>query len=373
MTDRLTDQTSNTGFTVLDFEALTKSSGEWLKGVGPESDVVVSSRIRLARNLDRFPFPPQTTDAIRGEVEAVLRGPVVEVLPPGSMGYVRVDPLENLDRQFLVERQLISREHSEAKGARGAGIGPQESMSLMVNEEDHLRMQVLRSGLALDECWQEINRVDDELQQQVNFAFNEEFGYLTSCPTNVGTGMRVSVMLHLPALVMTKEIQKVFQSMHKMSLAVRGLYGEGSQAMGDFYQISNQMTLGKSEQQIIKSMQQVIPDVLEYERRTRREMVKENRSKLHDKVSRALGILQSARTITSEETMHLLSSLRLGINLGLIDGIEIPTINELFIHTQPAHLQKLSGAPMESSDRNAARASHIRLRLAPMEPPSEGE
>ena len=372
-TDRLTDQTSKTGFTVLDFEALTKSSGEWLKGVGPESDVVVSSRIRLARNLDRFPFPPQATDAVRGEVEAMLRGPVAEVLPSGSMGYVRVDPLETLDRQFLVERQLISREHSDAKGPRGAGIGPQESMSLMVNEEDHLRMQVLRSGLALDECWQEINRVDDELQQQVNFAFNEEFGYLTSCPTNVGTGMRVSVMLHLPALVMTKEIQKVFQSMHKMSLAVRGLYGEGSQAMGDFYQISNQMTLGKSEQQIIKSMQQVIPDVLEYERRTRREMVKENRSKLHDKVSRALGILQSARTITSEETMHLLSSLRLGINLGLIDGIEIPTINELFIHTQPAHLQKLSGAPMESSDRNAARASHIRLRLAPVEPTSEGE
>ena len=207
----------------------------------------------------------------------------------------------------------------------------------------------------------------------MNFAFNEEFGYLTSCPTNVGTGMRVSVMLHLPALVMTKEIQKVFQSMHKMSLAVRGLYGEGSQAMGDFYQISNQMTLGKSEQQIIKSMQQVIPDVLEYERRTRREMVKDNRPKLHDKVSRALGILQSARTITSEETMHLLSSLRLGINLGLIDGIEIPTINELFIHTQPAHLQKRSGNPMESSDRNAARATQIRTKLAPVKPTSNGD
>ena len=161
--------------------------------------------------------------------------------------------------------------------------------------------------------------------------------------------------------------------MHKMSLAVRGLYGEGSQAMGDFYQISNQMTLGKSEQQIIKLMQQVIPDVLEYERRTRREMVKDNRPKLHDKVSRALGILQSARTITSEETMHLLSSLRLGINLGLIDGIEIPTINELFIHTQPAHLQKRSGNPMESADRNAARATQIRTKLAPVKPTSNGE
>lgn len=355
---------------MLDFEMLTKSSGEWLKGGGPESDVVVSSRIRLARNLEGHPFPSQANDASRGNVEATLSGPVAEVLPEGAVGYVRVDPLDTLDRQFLVERQVISREHSEAKGPRGVGIGPQESISLMVNEEDHLRMQVLRSGLALDECWETITRVDDELQQRVNFAFSEEFGYLTSCPTNVGTGLRVSVMLHLPALVMTKEIQKVFQSMHKMCLAVRGLYGEGSQAMGDFYQISNQVTLGKSEQQIIKTMQQVIPDVLEYERRTRREMVQENRSKLHDKVSRAHGILQSARTITSEETMHLLSSLRLGINLNLVDGIEISTINELFIHTQPAHLQKINHAQMESSDRNAARASYIRSRLTTPDSPN---
>jgi protein arginine kinase len=337
---------------VLDFDTLVKSSGEWLKGVGPESDVVISTRIRLARNLDRFPFPPQASEAVRGEIEAVLRSPVMEILPEGSLGYVRVDPLNILDRQFLVERQVISREHSEAKGPRGVGIGPQESMSLMVNEEDHLRMQVLRSGMALDECWAQINQADDALQQKVSFAFSEEFGYLTACPTNVGTGMRVSLMLHLPALVMTKEIQKVFQSMHKMNLAVRGLYGEGSQAMGDFYQVSNQITLGKSEQQIIETMKQVIPDVLEYERRTRREMVRDNRDKLHDKVSRALGILRCARTITSEETMHLLS-------------------NELFIHTQPAHLQKVSGGFLESGDRNATRAAHIRAKLGPGAPPAQ--
>lgn len=358
---------------MLDFDTLVKSSGEWLKGVGPESDVVISTRIRLARNLDRFPFPPQASESVRGEIEAVLRSPVVEVLPEGSLGYVRVDPLNILDRQFLVERQVISREHSEGKGPRGVGIGPQESMSLMVNEEDHLRMQVLRSGMALDECWSQINQVDDALQQKVSFAFSEEFGYLTACPTNVGTGMRVSLMLHLPALVMTKEIQKVFQSMHKMNLAVRGLYGEGSQAMGDFYQVSNQVTLGKSEQQIIETMKQVIPDVLEYERRIRREMVRDNRDKLHDKVSRALGILRCARTITSEETMHLLSSLRLGVNLGLVDGIEIPTINELFIHTQPAHLQKVSGGFLESGDRNATRAAHIRAKLGPETTTSQEE
>ncbi len=216
---------------------LVKSSGEWAQRSRPR----IGRRDFHAHPAGPEPRPVSVSaagiESIRGEIEAVLRGPVVEVLPEGSLGYVRVDPLNILDRQFLVERQVISREHSEGKGPRGVGIGPQESMSLMVNEEDHLRMQVLRSGMALDDCWAQINQADDALQQKVSFAFSEEFGYLTACPTNVGTGMRVSLMLHLPALVMTKEIQKVFQSMHKMNLAVRGLYGEGSQAMGDFYQV----------------------------------------------------------------------------------------------------------------------------------------
>ncbi len=353
----------------MNLDMLTHTSGEWLRGTGPHSDIVVSSRIRLARNLADFPFPPRADDEVRAEIESLLRKEIKKTSLGEEFLYLNIDSLQQLDRQFLVERQLISREHAETHGTRAVGIGPRETVSLMINEEDHLRMQVLRSGFALDECWQEINALDDEIESHVAYAFDDQFGYLTSCPTNVGTGIRASVMLHLPGLVLTKEIQKVFQAMQKMSLAVRGLYGEGSQAMGDFYQISNQATLGKSEEQIIAGIQEVVPRILDYERRVRTALVRENRAKLHDQVSRAFGILRSAHTITSEETMHLLSSVRMGINLGLVEGIEIPTVNELFIHTQPAHLQKIRNSELESAERNVARAAYLRERLGHGGPP----
>jgi protein arginine kinase len=352
----------------LDFDALTQSTGEWLRGTGEEADIVVSSRIRLARNLMQYPFPGRADPTARFEVESMLREKVLALSTCGQLQYESIDSLNSVDRQFLVERQLISREHSEKEGPRGVAIDSRESVSLMINEEDHLRMQVFRSGFALDECWSAINRIDSEIEDAVSFAFSEEFGYLTSCPTNVGTGMRVSVLLHLPALVLTKEIQKVFQAMHKMSLAVRGLYGEGSQAMGDFYQISNQITLGKSEEQLVQMVKRVVPGILEYERRTRQALVKEDRNRLHDQVSRAFGILRSAQTINSEETLQRLSLVRLGINLGLVDSLTIPVVNELFLHSQPAHLQKLRHENLETDDRNAARASYLRKRLARAEP-----
>ncbi|MFQ5732039.1 MAG: protein arginine kinase [Planctomycetaceae bacterium] len=338
-------------------------SGEWLRGNGPESDIVISSRIRLARNLAQFPFPGRADDATRNEIEATLRDNLAGLPLPSPLKYYDVGLLEQLDRQFLVERQLISREHSESHGTRGVGISNEENVSLMINEEDHLRIQVLHSGFALEECWQEVDRIDDAIESKVTYAFSDRLGYLTSCPTNVGTGIRVSVMLHLPALVITKEIQKVFNALQKIHLAVRGLYGEGSQAMGDFYQISNQATLGKSEDRIIASLKDVVPNIISYERRVRTALVKENRQSLHDQISRAYGILKNAQTISSEETMHLLSSVRMGINLGLIDDLEIPTVNELFIHTQPAHLQKLRNERLESAERNTARASYLRYRL----------
>jgi protein arginine kinase len=347
----------------VDLEALTHTSGEWLRGTGPESDIVISSRIRLARNLAQFPFLSRADDAARADIESLLRDQLDDLPVRGNLTYFDVVHLGPLDRQFLVERQLISREHAETHGARGVGVAAQENVSLMINEEDHLRMQVLRSGLALDDAWEEINAIDDALEEHVEFAFSEQLGYLTACPTNVGTGIRVSVMMHLPALVLTKEIQKVFQAMQKMRLAVRGLYGEGSQAMGDFYQISNQVTLGPSEQDLIAKLKEVVTGIIAYERRVRDALINENRQRLHDQVSRAYGILSSAQTITSEETMHLLSSVRMGINLGLVDGLEIPTINELFIQTQPAHLQKLRHETLESAERNIARASYLRQRL----------
>jgi protein arginine kinase len=346
----------------VDLDSLTTTSGEWLRGNGPDSDIVISSRIRLARNLAQYPFPNRADESTRSEVESLLKDKIGNLAV--KLNYFNVRSLNDLDRQFLVERQLISREHAESHGSRGVSISGEENISLMVNEEDHLRIQVLRSGFALEDCWRQIDRLDDALEEQVTYAFNDDLGYLTACPTNVGTGIRVSVMLHLPALVLTKEIQKVFQALHKISLAVRGLYGEGSQAMGDFYQISNQVTLGKSEEQIIAELKDVVPNIIGYERRVRDALIHENRQNLHDQVARAYGILRNAQTISSEETMHLLSSVRMGINLGLIDDLQIPTVNELFIHTQPAHLQKIRREHLESAERNVARASYLRMRLA---------
>ncbi len=228
-------------------DELVGASGEWLRGSGPESDIVISSRIRLARNLAHYPFISKASSADRHELLETLRGAVLEAPSDTEMAYVDVEELDELDRQFLVERQLISRELADSQGARAVAIDAQERVSLMMNEEDHLRIQVMHSGLDLAAAWERINRIDDRIEEKVTYAFNERFGYLTACPTNVGTGMRVSVMLHLPALVLTRQVEKLFRSLQKINLAVRGLYGEGSQPAGDFYQISNQVTLGAAK------------------------------------------------------------------------------------------------------------------------------
>lgn len=344
-------------------EELARQCGEWLRGSGPESDIVISSRIRLARNLADFPFIRRCSEQDRKEVEETLRRQIASVDEWSQLSFVDVNALDRVDRQFLVERQLISREHAEGEGARAVAIDPQEKFSLMINEEDHLRIQVMNSGLALEQSWTQVNRIDDLLEAGVTYAFHPKLGYLTACPTNVGTGMRVSVMLHLPALVITRQIEKVFRSLQKISLAVRGLYGEGSQAMGDFYQISNQITLGRSEEELIKQVSDVVPLLIDYERRAREFLIRESQENLHDRVSRAYGILCTAQTISSEETMHLLSSVRMGVNLGLIDDLAIPTINQLFIHTQPAHLQKLRGIELDTADRNIERAHYLQRQL----------
>jgi protein arginine kinase len=347
---------------------LAQTAGEWLRGEGPESDIVISSRIRLARNLADFPFIARATEADRGEIGKILRGRIEQLHELGKFNgqliYVDVSALEAVDRQFLVERQLISREHAEAEGARAVVIDKREHMSVMINEEDHLRMQVIKSGLDLTAAWEEINELDDLVESKVTYAYNDRFGYLTACPTNVGTGLRVSVMLHLPALVLTRQIDKVFRSLQKINLAVRGLYGEGSQAQGDFYQVSNQITLGLSEEELTKKVADVVPVMIDYERQAREFLIRESQETLHDRVSRAYGILRTAQTISSEETMHLLSSLRMGVNLGLIRDVPMPTVNKLFVHTQPAHLQKLTGMELDSSDRNIERASYLRRHLS---------
>jgi protein arginine kinase len=347
----------------MNLDSFTHTSGEWLRGSGPESDIVISTRVRLARNLAAFPFTNRASGYQKAEIENLLRERIAKLELDPKLDYGNVAGLSSLDRQLLVERQLISRELATADGPRGVAIGSQETVSLMVNEEDHLRLQVMRSGFVLDETWQQIDQVDDLLEQRVTYAFSEDFGYLTACPTNVGTGMRASVMLHLPALEHTKQIEKVFRALQKINLAVRGLYGEGSRASGHFYQISNQVTLGKAETTILSEIQSVIPQIITYERQARTSWLRDNRQGLQDKVARAYGTLCSATMMTSEETMELLSYVRLGINLELVNDLTIPTVNELFIHTQPAHLQKLMGSNLDGEERNAARARYLRSRL----------
>lgn len=351
----------------MNFDRLLPHLGEWLRGTGPESDVVLSTRVRLARNLADLPFSNRATHHQKGEVAARVRDALARAALPHPLRYHDVTGLSALDRQFLVERQLISRELAAGSppldGPRGVALDDNESVSVMVNEEDHLRLQVLKSGFALDDAWADIDRVDDAVEARVGYAFHPQFGYLTACPTNVGTGLRASVMLHLPALGLTKQIEKVFKALQKINLAVRGLHGEGSRAFGDLYQISNQVTLGKSEPKILNEIKEVIQTILQYERQARALLVKERRQGEQDRVSRAIGTLSSATMITSEETMELLSAVRLGIHLRLIDDLPATAVNQLFIHTQAAHLQKLMGQPLDGEERNAARAKYLRGKL----------
>jgi len=356
---------------VIKLEELAVKCGEWLRGSGPDSDIVVSSRIRLARNVADFPFMRKCTGLDRAAIERTLRERIERIESWDSVSYIDVNSLDEVDRQFLVERQLISRELAEADGSRGVLVDSNEQFSVMINEEDHLRIQVMNSGLDLQAAWERINRIDDQIEKHVTYAFHDRLGYLTACPTNVGTGMRVSVMLHMPALVLTRHLERVFRSLHRISLAVRGLYGEGSQAMGDFYQISNQITLGKSEEELIAQVSEVAQMLIEYERKARDYLVENGLKELHDRVSRAYGVLCTAQTISSEETMSLLSSVRMGINLGLIRDVEIPTVNKLFIHTQPAHLQKIRGAVLNTADRNIERAVYLQRHLR--RPPQDAE
>lgn len=343
---------------------LTNHAGEWLRGSGPQSEIVISSRIRLARNVSGVPFLTRATRPQRQALEARVRDILLGAQVSPQTLYVDLEHAPEIDRQLLVERHLISKQHAAAEGARGVAIGENETLSIMINEEDHLRIQVLRSGLQLEQAWDQINAIDDALEAKLDFAFHSRFGYLTACPTNVGTGIRVSVMLHLPALKLTGEIEKVFRAAKDLKLAVRGLYGEGTEATGDFYQISNQTTLGKSEEEIISEFRLVvIPKIIEYEYHARKALINDHTIALDDKVGRALGLLRSARLMASEETLFLLSHLRMGVNMGRVKDIDIRTINELFLLTQPAHLQKISGKKLEGDVRRAARADYIRQRL----------
>jgi len=338
--------------------------GHWMLGQGPESDVVISSRVRLARNVSGHRFISRAGIEERTELAEKLRDMLKGLSFDPALEYMDMTGLSEVDRMLLVERHLISREHAESEGPRGVAFSLDETVSVMVNEEDHLRMQVLHDGFDLDAVWRVMSRLDDAIENQVSYVFDEEYGYLTACPTNLGTGLRVSAMLHLPALAMTRELQRVFNAAAKIDFIVRGLYGEGTQGHGDFFQLSNQKTLGRSEEEILDNLRVVIPQIVRYERKVRGAMRSEHGRQVVDRVGRAYGILCNARMISSEEALHLLSQVRLGAILGILDGMDLPEVNRLFILTRPAHLQKAQGRELDPQERDMARADFLRKSLA---------
>ena len=340
-----------------------KRDCEWLKGTGPNSDIVMSSRTRLARNLDKLSFSHWADKKQQEDILAAVLEAAKSVNYLKNALFIRLKDLSEVDRFFLVERHLMSLEHAKDSDFKALIVDPKEVVSIMVNEEDHLRMQVLQSGFNLMEAWRIIDALDTEFSKKLSFAYSAKWGYLTACPTNTGTGLRGSIMLHLPALVFTGQIGKILQATAKLGLNIRGLYGEGTEASGNLFQVSNQVSLGRTEEDIIDNIERIINQIIAREEATRRNLLVKNRDALVDRVWRAYGTLKSARIITSNETIALLSAIRLGVDLGVVKNLDRLKVNELLILTQPAHLQKLEGKVLNSNERDMKRAELIRERL----------
>ncbi|HZQ47104.1 MAG TPA: protein arginine kinase [Verrucomicrobiae bacterium] len=330
---------------------------------GPHDRIVMSSRVRLARNVKDAAFPGWAKKPERIRVMEMIR-PAIEGLPEMKEAFSEsMDNLSALDKQILVERHLISREHAAKSAGSGLVLNREESLCVMINEEDHLRMQALRPGLQLKQAWLAIDQADTALEKRLEYAFNTDIGYLTACPTNLGTGIRVSAMLHLPGLVLAEQINPIIQSVNKLGLAVRGLYGEGTEALGNVFQVSNQMTLGETETAIVERLDKVLSQIIEHEENARATLLEKKPKMVYNHIGRAYGILANAHSISSKETMNLLSLMRLGMDLGLFPGGERSLTDELFILTQPAHLQKQHSEKLSAEERDLLRADMVREHL----------
>ncbi len=348
------------------FSTLLRKPPEWMVQDGPHHDIVITCRIRLARNIKGACFPGW---ARKEERLLIMEGlqPRIEALPEMKDGYS--ENLANLDairKQVLVEKHLISREHAAKSGGSAAVINREQTLSIMVNEEDHLRMQSIRSGLDLRRAHAALDALDAGLEQMVPFAYSHRYGYLTACPTNLGTGMRASAMLHLPGLVLCEEMPQVIAGVNKLGLAVRGLYGEGSEALSNLFQVSNQHTLGESEAEIISKLESLIRQIVEHERHARVRMLQKNPAKMRDHVGRAYATLRFAHILESKEALTHLSMLRMGCDLGMIPGDHSRLIDSLLVEIQPAHLQIASQRKLSAEERDILRATLLRRRLAEM-------
>ncbi|WP_235918331.1 protein arginine kinase [Paenibacillus lutrae] len=336
-----------------------------MKGDGPDTDIVISSRVRIARNLKDYPYPMlatiQQSAEVLEQVSAVLQNEDLKTISEFTL--VPLHELNELERRILVEKHLISPNLATESRNGAVILNENESISIMVNEEDHLRIQCLCPGFQIKEAWDLANQLDDIFESHLDYGFDETRGYLTSCPTNVGTGIRASVMMHLPALVLTQQINRILSAVSQVGLTVRGLYGEGSEALGNLFQISNQITLGQSEEEIIDNLYSVARQIIEHERAARKQLMQESQIRITDRVMRSYGILTHASIIDSKEAAQRLSDVRLGIDLQVIEHVPTHTMNELLVMTQPGFLQQIAGTLLSPDDRDIRRAQIIRSRF----------
>lgn len=344
-------------------DILSRPVSAWMKGIGPDRDIALGSRIRLARNLAGIPFPGVANDEQYASVVRQVREAVAQSPELQRLSFVTMESLSPLERHLLVERHLISPRHTQDVRHKAVVLRDDEVISVMVNEEDHLRIQVLMPGLQLGAAWDLANTVDDAFEKHLPYAFTEQRGFLTACPTNVGTGLRASLMVHLPALVRTEQINRIIAAVGKFGLVVRGLYGEGTKALGNIFQFSNQVTLGHPEMDIVQHLINVTRQVIDQEREARQTLLKRGKTLLEDRVSRAYGTLAHARVLSSHEALELLSDVRLGIDLGLIDGLKPEILQELLVAIRPAHLQKRTGRELAPTERDVLRATLVRERI----------
>ena len=348
----------------MDIASLIDAPSELTDTASSKTAIVLMTRVRLARNVAGHSFPGWAKSAQREEIFAACRNAVSSAPQMKKSFNLTIGELSDLEKQILVERHLISRELSEAKTGAGVIISKDQAFSVMLNEEDHLRIQVLRSGFQLKKAWNAINDLDSAIEENLDYAFSPTLGYLTACPTNLGTGMRGSAMMHLPALVISNQMEKVVRAVNQLGMVVRGLFGEGSDASGSIFQISNQTTLGEAEEEIIKRLNSVLQSIIEHELNAREKLLEADAGKLLDKVGRAYGILQNSHVLSSSEAMNLLSLIRLGVDLGAFPDGNRSVIDRLFIEAQPGHLQHAQKGEFESGQRDVLRAARLRSEFA---------
>ena len=354
----------------MSIRSLLKTRGELTHGSAAKCPIVMSTRIRLARNLSQFPFPGWAKKTQKEEVlgrclEAAARIPKIKN-PTG----LRIDELSELERQILFERHLISRELSNEPEGAGVVISKNQACSIMINEEDHLRIQVIKNGLHLKRTWNFINSIDTAIEESLNYAYTKELGYLTACPTNVGTGLRASAMLHLPGLVISGQMEKVVRAVNQLGIAVRGIFGEGSDASGSFFQISNQQTLGETEAEILKRLNSVMATIIEREEDAREKVLEDDSNKVFDKIGRAYGVLKNGHLLSSSEAMNRLSLIRLAIDFGSLPEQSRILVDRLFIECQPGHIQFNANKEIEPNQRDVLRASLLRDAFADLPEPT---